>query len=77
MSDNGYVGTTEDGVMVSGTKRQVLRWMGYPAQLQLKDKRIKELENILKDFLTTKECHRTWVDEMHGTIAAVLEEGNE
>lgn len=36
--------------------------------------RIEELENILKDFLTTKEDHRTWVDEMHGTIDAVLSE---
>ena len=34
--------------------------------------RHQELEDILKDFLTTKECSRTWVDEMHGTIRAVL-----
>ena len=36
--------------------------------------RVNELEAILKDFLTTKECSRTWVDEMQGTIAAVLGE---
>ena len=38
-------------------------------------KRIKELENTLRDFLTTKEDRSTWVEEMQGTIEAVLEEG--
>lgn len=40
---------------------------------QLKKER-DTLLNILKDFRHTTECKRTWVDEMQGTIDAVLEE---
>lgn len=29
---------------------------------------------ILQDFISTTECKRTWVDEMQGTIEAVLKE---
>ena len=36
--------------------------------------KINELKSILKDFLTTRECPRTWVDEMRSTIADVLGE---
>ena len=34
--------------------------------------RFKELEDILRDLLTTKEDPRTWVEEMRGTISDVL-----
>lgn len=30
------------------------------------------LKKILKDFLTTEVCSRTWVDEMRATIDDVL-----
>tara|TARA_R110002096_G_scaffold277674_1_gene471689 strand:+ start:639 stop:899 length:261 start_codon:yes stop_codon:yes gene_type:complete len=30
------------------------------------------LKNILKDLMTTKECRRTWIEEMCATIDAVL-----
>jgi FtsZ-binding cell division protein ZapB len=33
-----------------------------------------EMRNILKDFLTTKNCRETWIEEMHCTIDAVLNE---
>jgi ribosomal protein L37AE/L43A len=35
---------------------------------------VKEASAILKDFLTTKECNQTWVDEMHLTIEAFYKE---
>ena len=34
----------------------------------------KEYREILKDFLTTKECRETWIAEMHATIDDVLSE---
>lgn len=42
-----------------------------------KEKRITELENILKDFVTTKECRTTWIEEMHLTILDVLGDDSE
>ena len=38
------------------------------------EQRIKELENILQDFLTTKEDPYTWISEMRSTIDDVLNE---
>ena len=43
-------------------------------KLQAENKKLRECVSILRDFRTTKECQRTWVDEMQGTIEAVLEE---
>lgn len=37
-----------------------------------KEQENKILKDILRDFLTTKECRTTWIEDMHATIADTL-----
>lgn len=43
-------------------------------KLRVVESENKEMREILQDFLTTKECRETWIEEMHATIDAVLNE---
>lgn len=43
-------------------------------QLAKQAEQNEELKAILRDFLTTKEDHRTWRDEMFSTIKDILGE---
>jgi len=33
----------------------------------------KKLRSILRDFLSTKECRVTWIEEMYSTIETIFE----
>ena len=52
-------------------------FIGFIAGVERKEaenKKLRECANILRDFRTTKECQRTWIDEMQATIDDVLNE---
>ena len=52
----------------------VSRFIEDIKKLEQENKKLRECRDILKDFLTTEECSRTWIDEMHCTIDSVLKE---
>lgn len=64
----GWVRRDSEGV-IRGSTNTIINY------LEQIDKEYEEMRSILQDFLTTKECRVTWIEEMHGTIDAVLNGG--